>query len=47
MLVSGDHTTLKGDVITGKNVIADIDGDLNIESMQDHSTIEMKQKVQG
>ena len=46
-VVSGGDTTLKGGVITGKNVIADIGGDLNIESLQDRSTFESKQKSAG
>jgi hypothetical protein len=43
-VISGGDTTLKGGVITGKNVIADIGGGLNIESLQDRSTFESKQK---
>ncbi|WP_343828854.1 hemagglutinin repeat-containing protein [Massilia aurea] len=46
-VISGGDTTLKGGVITGKNVIADIGGDLNIESLQDRSTFESKQKSAG
>ena len=46
-VISGGDTTLKGGVISGKNVIADIGGDLNIESLQDRSTFESKQKSAG
>ena len=46
-VISGGDTTPKGGVITGQNVIADIGGDLNIESLQDRSTFESKQKSAG
>jgi filamentous hemagglutinin len=43
-LQSGSDTTLKGAVASGKQVVADIGGDLNIESLQDTSSYESKQK---
>lgn len=45
--VSGGDTTLKGGVISGNNVAADIGGNLNIESLQDRSTYESKQTSAG
>ncbi|MGD3046996.1 hemagglutinin repeat-containing protein, partial [Xanthomonas oryzae] len=34
-LISGNDTTLKGAVLSANTVLADIGGDLNIESLQD------------
>jgi hypothetical protein len=47
MLQSGGDTTLKGGVVTGKTVVADIGGNLNIESLQDKSTYDAKQTSAG
>lgn len=41
---SGDDTNLKGAVATGKQVIADVGGNLNIESLQDTSRYHSKDK---
>jgi filamentous hemagglutinin len=46
-VVSGGDTTLKGAVIGGKQVIADIGGNLNVESLQDTSTYDSKQHSVG
>jgi len=46
-VTSGGDTTLKGALIDGKSVQANVGGDLNIESLQDRSTYESKQKTAG
>jgi filamentous hemagglutinin len=46
-LTSGGDTTLKGAVATGKQVMANIGGDLNLESLQDTSTYNSKQQSVG
>ena len=46
-LASGGNTTLKGAVAKGEKVIADIGKDLLIESLQDTSTYDSKQKSLG
>lgn len=46
-LHSGGDTTLKGGVITAGKVVADIGGDLKIESLQDRSTYDSKQTSAG
>jgi filamentous hemagglutinin len=46
-LQSGGDTTLKGTVATGKQVIADIGGNLSIESLQDTSKYDSKQQSLG
>lgn len=46
-LISGGDTTLKGAVVSGERVVADIGGDLSIESLQDTSTYESEQKSMG
>ncbi len=46
-LDSGEDTTLKGGIVTGKQVIAKVGGDLNIESTQDTSTFTSKQRSGG
>ena len=46
-LESGGDTTLKGAVAKGEKVIADIGKDLKIESLQDTSTYDSKQKSLG
>jgi len=46
-LQSGGDTTLKGAVAGGKQVIAEVGGDLDIESLQDTSTYDSKQKSAG
>jgi len=46
-LESGEDTTLKGAVVTGKQIIAKVGGDLNIESVQDTSTFKSKEKSAG
>lgn len=43
-LQSGGDTTLKGAVASGKQVVADVGGNLNVESLQDASSYESKQK---
>lgn len=43
-LISGRDTNLKGAVATGKQVIADVGRDLNIESLQDTSTYAVDEK---
>ncbi|MEK0364400.1 two-partner secretion domain-containing protein [Pseudomonas sp. CBC3] len=43
-LKSGRDTNLKGAVATGKQVIADVGRDLNIESLQDTSTYKVDEK---
>lgn len=42
-LTSGSDTNLKGAVASGKQVVADIGGDLNLESLQDSSSYKSKQ----
>nr|WP_243667226.1 hemagglutinin repeat-containing protein [Pseudomonas brassicae] len=44
LLRSAGDTTLKGAVASGKQVVADIGGDLNIESLQDTSTYTVDEK---
>ncbi len=46
-LQSGGDTHLKGAVVSGKQVIADVGGDLKIESLQDSSRFEGKQQSSG
>ncbi|SBV53193.1 filamentous hemagglutinin [Xanthomonas bromi] len=46
-LISGNDTTLKGAVLSANTVVADIGGDLNIESVQDTSTYASKDKAVG
>lgn len=46
-LKSGGDTTIKGAVARGEKVIADIGKDLKIESLQDTSTYDSKQKSLG
>lgn len=46
-LESGGDTNLKGATATGKQVIADIGGDLNIASLQDTSTYTSQQNSAG
>ena len=46
-LQSGGDTQLKGAVVSGKQVIADVGGDLKIESLQDSSRFEGKQQSSG
>jgi filamentous hemagglutinin len=46
-VISGNDTTLKGAVIESAFVQANIGGDLNVESLQDRSTYESKQKSAG
>ncbi|KIH84136.1 hemagglutinin repeat-containing protein [Pseudomonas batumici] len=43
-LISGKDTALRGAVVSGDKVKADVGGDLNIESLQDTSTFASKQK---
>lgn len=47
VLESGGDTTLRGAVASGREVIADIGGDLNIESLQDTSTFHSKDTSVG
>lgn len=44
---SGGDTTLKGAVVTGKTVIADVGGSLNIQSLQDTGTYTGQQSSAG
>lgn len=46
-LRSGDDTTLKAAVASGERVVADVGGDLSIESLQDISTFESRDKSAG
>ncbi|USX11997.1 hemagglutinin repeat-containing protein [Oxalobacteraceae bacterium OTU3CAMAD1] len=46
-VTSGGDTTLKGGVISGDSVVAQIGGDLNIESLQDSSKFDSKQSSSG
>jgi filamentous hemagglutinin len=46
-VISGGDTTLKGGVIAANSVVADIGGDLNIESLQDSSKFDSKQSSSG
>jgi len=46
-LESGEDTTLKGGIVTGKQIIAKVGGDLNIESTQDTSSFTSKQRSGG
>ncbi|WP_235214393.1 MULTISPECIES: hemagglutinin repeat-containing protein [Comamonas] len=46
-LQSGGDSNLKGAVVSGKQVIADVGGDLKIESLQDSSRFEGKQQSSG
>ena len=46
-LQSGGDTMLKGAVASGKQVVADVGGNLNVESLQDTSSYESKQKNLG
>ena len=44
---SGGDTTLKGTVVAGKKVAADVGGNLNIESLQDSSVYASKDQSIG
>ncbi|MCZ8256130.1 MAG: hemagglutinin repeat-containing protein, partial [Polaromonas sp.] len=46
-LTSGGDTTLKGAVVTGNQVKADVGGNLNIQSLQDTSTFTGQQSSSG
>ena len=46
-VISGGDTNIKGGVITGKTVQADVGGDLNVESLQDSSKYDSKQSSSG
>ncbi len=46
-LTSGNDTTLRGATASGKQITADIGGDLKLESLQDTSTYDSKQKSAG
>ncbi|MGO4813417.1 hemagglutinin repeat-containing protein [Cupriavidus sp. 2MCAB6] len=46
-LESGGDTTLRGAVASGKQVVADVGGNLNIESLQDTSTFKSKDQSLG
>lgn len=46
-LISGNDTNLKGAVLSANSVLADIGGDLHIESLQDTSTYASKDKAVG
>ena len=47
LLASGGDTQIKGAVASGKKVIADVGGDLNIESLQDTNTYKVDEKSLG
>ncbi len=47
VLESGGDTTLRGAVVSGKQVVADVGGNLNIESLQDSSTFNSKDRHVG
>ncbi|MBD9398679.1 hemagglutinin repeat-containing protein [Pseudomonas sp. PDM11] len=47
LLQSGRDTNLKGAVATGKQVVANVGRDLNIESLQDTSTYKVDEKSMG
>ncbi len=44
---SGGNTTLKGAIVEGKQIVADIGGNLAIESLQDQSTYDSKKSNSG
>ncbi len=44
---SGNDTQLKGGVVSGKQVVADVGGDLDIQSLQDSSTFQGRQQSSG
>ena len=44
---SGNNTNMKGAVASGNQVVADIGGNLNIESLQDTSVYDSSQKSEG
>lgn len=46
-ITSGGDTTLKGAVVQGKQVVADVGGNLDIESLQDSSTYKSRQQSLG
>lgn len=46
-LVSGGNTNLRGAVVSGRQVLADVGGDLNIESLQDTDTFKVDEKSMG
>ncbi len=46
-LKSGGDTTLKGAIVEGKQIVADIGGNLSIESLQDKSTYDSKRSNSG
>ncbi|RZI83006.1 MAG: adhesin, partial [Pseudomonas sp.] len=46
-LVSGGDTNLRGAVVSGRQVLADVGGDLNIESLQDTDTFKVDEKSMG
>ncbi len=46
-VISGGDTTLKGAQLSADKVVANIGGDLNIESLQDTSTYDSKNKSMG
>ncbi|MCL7714454.1 hemagglutinin repeat-containing protein [Stenotrophomonas mori] len=46
-VISGGDTTIKGAQLSAERVVADIGGDLNIESLQDTSTYDSKSQSAG
>lgn len=46
-LISGGDANLRGAVVSGQQVIADVGGDLNIESLQDTDTFKVDEKSMG
>ncbi|MFN3735427.1 hemagglutinin repeat-containing protein [Comamonas testosteroni] len=46
-LQSGGDTTLKGAVVSGKQVVADVGGDLKLESLQDSSSYASRNQTVG
>jgi len=46
-LESGGDTTLRGAIVSGEQVVADVGGNLNIESLQDTSTFKSRDRNMG
>ncbi|MBJ9977590.1 hemagglutinin repeat-containing protein [Pseudomonas sp. S75] len=46
-LISGGDSNLRGAVVSGREVLADVGGDLNIESLQDTDTFKVDEKSMG
>ncbi|MCK4743161.1 MAG: hemagglutinin repeat-containing protein [Sulfuriflexus sp.] len=46
-IISGEDTNIRGALVSGEQVIADIGGDLTITSLQETSTYKSKQRTKG